>query len=154
MRSFPFLILLFLFLSCGKKSLPSSQTNIKHPQTDEYATTINETDLLDVAIDVPIEISLNKIYFNQSESQFAEGKHSECGVSVLIDESYDFKLIGDLLEIRSEQGKWRKYLRISGESNSLIGIWINKTIEGSKLILSRMTFVSEERMILRNHCES
>jgi hypothetical protein len=154
MRRLPLLIFCILFFSCGKKTLPSSQVNIKHPQADEYATTINETDLLDVAIDVSIEISLNKIYFKQSESQIAEGKHSDCALSVLADESYDYKYDGDLLEIRSKQGILRKFLRLSGEPNSLIGIWTNKTIEGSKMILSRMTFVSEERMIIRNHCES
>lgn len=154
MRGLPFLLCCFLFFSCGKNSLPSSRAEVKHPQTDEYGTTINDIDLLDVAIDVPIEISMHKIYFKQSETQIAEGMHSECELNVRFDESYDFKLTDNLLEIKSENGPWRKFVRISGNFDSLIGTWTNKTNDGAKMIMSRMTFVSEERLIIRSHCES
>lgn len=154
MRFFLFLIFLFLFLSCGKKNLPSTQSVIKQPQDNEYSTTINEIDLLDVAIDVPIEISQNKIYFKNTESQIAEGMHSTCQLNVLMDEPYDYKIAGNVLEVKSVQGAWKKFLRDSGAPDLLIGTWTNKTIKGSMTIVNRMTFVSEGRIIMRSHCES
>ena len=154
MRFFLFLIFLFLFISCGKNNIPSTQSVIKQPQDDEYSTTINEIDLLDVAIDVPIEISQNKIYFKNSEQQIAEGMHSNCQLNVSMEEPYDYKLAGNLLELKSVQGAWRKFLRGSGAPDLLIGTWTNKTIQGSMTIVNRITFVSEGRVIMRSHCES
>ena len=71
-----FLLLAFLsvLVSCGQNG--SSTSGDKAERQEEYYTDVREVDLLDVAMDVPVETNGNSIVFRQSFSQAANGVRS------------------------------------------------------------------------------
>jgi hypothetical protein len=149
-----FLLLAFslVLISCNQ-SKKSSGGGSPERQNEEFVTNVREVDLLDVSLDVPIEISGNKIIFKQAANDSLEGASSSCSINVASEEAYSFKVDGDALEINTSAGKKMSFRRISGSANSIIGSWTGKFIEGSQLVLRRMTFVSESRLVMRTHCE-
>lgn len=148
--------ILFIFLSvlisCGQDGTQKSAKDDR--QDEEYITDVKEVDLLDVAMDVPIEVSGSKIVFKQSFSDSANGMASTCSIGVTKGETYDFKVSGATMLIQTAGGEKMDFTRVSGEGNNLVGSWTGKFQEGRKLVMKRMTFVSENRLIMRTHCES
>ena len=152
-------ILLLTFLavlvSCGQGG-SSSKSNgpSEERQTDEYVTDVREVDLLDVAMDVPVEISGSKITFKQSSNNAANGVRSTCSLGVTTGEAYDYSLSGSNLTIRTTSGERINLTRVSGDNGSIVGSWTSKSYNGEQLVKRRMTFVSENRLVMRTHCES
>lgn len=156
-----FLLLTFLavLVSCGQggsssKSSKNDGGERQQRQNDEYVTDVREVDLLDVAMDVPVEISGNKIIFKQAVTDSANGVRSSCSVGVTAGEAYDFSVNGSTLTIRTPAGEKMSLKRVSGDNGSIVGSWTGKVQNGEQLVLRRMTFVSESRLVMRTHCES
>ena len=169
-----FLLLTFLsvlVVSCGDKG-SSSSNNANGPQRqqaptgnhngngtgtivspNEYTSDVKETDLLDVAMDVPVEISGSKIIFKQTVSNAANGIRSTCSANVTSGEAYDYKVAGSTLSIRTASGQAMDLSRVSGNDGSIVGSWTGKQYVGDQFIIRRMTFVSENRLVMRTHCE-
>lgn len=149
-----FLLLIFItvLVSCGQNG-PGKSTD-KDQQNEEYITDVKQVDLLDVAMDVPIEVSGDKIIFKQEANDSANGVISSCAVGVTAGETYGYQVKGQSMTIKTSTGQKMTFTRISGEGNNLVGSWSGKFYEGSTLVMKRMTFVSEDRMILRTHCET
>ncbi len=150
-----FLLLTFLsvLVSCGQGGSSKSGGSEK-PQNQEYITDVREVDLLDVAMDVPVQVSGSQIIFKQSIADSANGVRSTCSVGVTAGEAYNYAVNGKSLVIRTPAGKKMNFTRVSGEGNSIVGSWSGKFMDGSQLVMKRMTFVSQERLIMRTHCES
>lgn len=149
-----FLLLAFLsvLVSCGEQSSnKSSQTQER--QDEEYVTNIQGVDLLDVAMDVPVEISGGQILFKQSVADSAAGVRSSCTVGVTSGEAYSYALNGSSLLVKTSNGQSMNFARVSGEAGSILGSWTSKSVQSGQLIMRRLTFVSENRMIMRTHCE-
>jgi hypothetical protein len=148
--------LLFIFLtalvSCGQDGSKKGGEDVR--QNDEYITDVREVDLLDVAMDVPIEVSGNKIIFKQSVSDSSNGVASTCSIGVTTGETYDFSVNGSSMMIKTSTGKKMTFTRVSGEGNDLVGSWSGKFQEGPMFVMKRMTFVSQDRLIMRTHCET
>ena len=150
-----FLLLTFLavLVSCGQGG-SSSKSGDKERQNEEYVSDVRQVDLLDVAMDVPVEISGNKIIFKQAVADSANGVRSSCSVGVASGEAYDFNLDGSKLTIRTSAGERINLTRVSGDGGSIVGSWTGKSYNGEQLVMRRMTFVSENRLVMRTHCES
>ena len=154
-----FLLLTFLavLVSCGQGGSSSKSSDggeREQRQNEEYVTDVREVDLLDVAMDVPVEISGNKIIFKQAVADSANGVRSSCSVGVAVGEAYDFSVSGSTLTIRTPAGEKMSLKRVSGNNGSIVGSWTGKVQNGDQLVLRRMTFVSENRLVMRTHCES
>ena len=148
---FLFLAFLFVMVSCGQ-NMSSTSSDKDELSNEEYVTDIREVDLLDVAMDVPVEVRGNKIIFKSSANNSENGIRSSCAVGVTSGEAYDFSLNGNGLSIRTPQGEKMNFVRISGQSG-IVGGWSSKVYKGEQLIMRRLTFVSENRMVMRTHCE-
>jgi hypothetical protein len=148
---FLFLASLLVMVSCGQNS-SSKGGNQGELSNEEYVTDIREVDLLDVAMDVPVEVTGNKIIFKGSASNSENGIRSTCALSVASGDAYDFSLSGGALMIRTPKGERMNFVRVSGQSG-IIGSWASKAYLGEQLIMRRLTFVRENRMVMRTHCE-
>jgi hypothetical protein len=153
-RHMRFLLLAFLsvLVSCGQKN-PSTSVD-KAERQEEYFTDVREVDLLDVAMDVPVETSGSSIVFRQSFSQAANGVRSTCNLAVTSGEAYSYRLNGNTLVIQTSSGEKMNLNRVSGEKGSIVGSWAGRARSGVQLIARRLTFVSQNRLIMRTHCES
>ncbi len=157
-----FLLLTFLsvLVSCGQDSSSSKKQNEEdngngnRPTTlTEYATDVKQVDLLDVAMDVPVEVSGNRIIFKQSMANSANGlQGTTCSVGVTSGEEYTYQVNGANMDLVAN-GQKMTFKRVSGQGNSIVGSWTGKTNSGSQLILRRLTFLSENRLVMRTHCE-
>ena len=149
-----FLLLTFLsvLVSCGQGS--SSKNATPDVQNKEYITEVRQVDLLDVAMDVPVEVSGNKIIFKESFSESTNGVSTTCSLGVTSGESYDFQISGTSMLIKTSSGKKMTFRRVSGVGDSIVGSWTGRAKEGNQLVLRRMTFVSQDRLVMRTHCES
>lgn len=151
---FLLLALSLVLISCNQNTKSSGGGGGPERQNEEFVTNVREVDLLDVSLDVPIEISGNKIVFKQAANDALEGSNSSCSITVASDEAYSFKVDGNALEIKTSAGKKMSFQRISGSGNNIVGSWTGKSREGSQLVMRKMTFVSESRLVMRTHCES
>lgn len=152
-----FLLIAFLstlVVSCGQNGSSSKSGSNDDRQNEEYVTDVREVDLLDVAMDVPVEISGNRIIFKQSVADAATGVRSTCNVSVTSGEAYTFSVDGSNLTLRTPSGEKMSLKRVSGSGNSIVGSWSGKSYKGDQLVMRRVTFVSENRLVMRTHCES
>lgn len=148
-----FLLLAFLsvLVSCGQNLSTSGD---KPERQEEYYSEVREVDLLDVAMDVPVETSGSSIVFGLSFSQAANGVRSNCSLAVTSGEAYSFRLDGNSLMIQTSTGEKMSLKRVSGDRGSIVGSWAGKIRKGDQLIARRLTFVSQNRLIMRTHCES
>ena len=151
-----FLLLAFLsvLVSCGQNGSSKSSGGSDEPQNQEYITDVREVDLLDVAMDVPVEISGNRIIFRETMTDSANGLRSTCSMGVTTGEAYTFVVSGAAMTIQTPSGLKMSFERVSGAGDSIIGSWSGKSYEGTKLVMRRMTFVSSDRLVMRTHCES
>ena len=149
-----FLLLTFLsvLVSCGQGS--SSKNATPDVQNQEYITEVRQVDLLDVAMDIPVEVSGHKITFKESFSESTNGVSTTCSLGVTSGESYDFQISGTSMLIKTSSGKKMTFRRVSGVGDSIVGSWTGRAKEGNQLVLRRMTFVSQDRLVMRTHCES
>ena len=148
-----FLLLTFLsfLVSCGQGSSSKKTPDL---QNQEYVTEVKQIDLLDVAMDIPVEVSGHKIIFKESYSESTNGVSTTCSLGVTSGESYDFQISGTSMLIKTSSDKKLTFRRVSGVGDSIVGSWTGRAKEGNQLILRRMTFLSLDRLVMRTHCES
>lgn len=147
-------LLVVLVTACGEKGTSEKLNEVvSDPQFDGYSIDVKELDLLDVVLDVPIEISSEKIFFKSTESDVAVGSHSTCESSFTSGENYIYQLNGSNLTLTKSNGEKLDLKRVSGEGEDLIGSWKGNSTKGAQSIMSRFTILSENRLIVRTHCE-
>jgi hypothetical protein len=147
--------LLFVLVSACNEKMASSkqQPAVADTQYDGYSVDVEELDLLDVVLDVPIEVSGDKIFFKSTEREVAVGAHSTCESTFTMGENYDYQLNGSVLTLTKSNGEKFDLKRISGEGADLVGAWKGTTLKGHQSIMQRFTILSENRLIVRTHCE-
>lgn len=147
-------LFLFILMSCGQKSSPSKGM-IKQTdhQMDEYFTNVTSVDLLDIAMDVAIDLVGDKIIFKQAASDKSEGEHSVCDMNVNVDEAYVFKLDGSFLKIQTSSGEKISFVKVSKDATGILGSWTSKSFRGNQMMMRKFTFISENRLVMRTHCE-
>jgi hypothetical protein len=142
---------LSVLFSCGQES--NNSTGASREDQHQYYTDVREVDLLDVALDVPVEITGNQIVFKQSFANSENGVRTTCSVAVTSGEAYTYRLDGNSLIIQTAAGEKMRLSRVSGE-NGIVGSWTGRVRSGDQLMSRRLTFVSEDRLVMRTHCES
>lgn len=149
------IIVLFLFLlSCGQKIEGNSdKPSSKIPQYELGGIeSVRETDFLDGTVDLPFQISGNKIIFKRGDNQSVTGLYTTCSMGVDFGEVWEFIQSGnDALEIIMK-GKRHRFERAT-PGKGLLGGWSWRTYQGETLILKRLTFLTMDRLIMRTHCE-
>lgn len=153
MRSF-IVLLLLLLISCGKKvESQSDRPSSKIPQYDLGGIeSVRETDLLDATIDLPFQVSGNKIIFKRGDSQTMTGLYTTCSMGVDFGEVWEFFQSGDDSLELIMKGKRHKFKRAT-PGKGLLGGWTWRSYKGETLILKRLTFLTMDRLIVRTHCE-
>ncbi len=101
-----------------------------------------------------MDVSGNKITFKESFSESTNGVSTTCSLGVTLGESYDFQISGTSMLIKTSSGKKMTFRRVSGVGDSIVGSWTGRAKEGKQLVLRRMTFLSQDRLVMRTHCES
>lgn len=149
-----FLVFLGILVSCGQSTTSSGDKSERpNRQEEEYVTNIREVDLLDVSIDVPVEITSDKIIFKKTTNHSLDGVRSSCSVDVTEGQSYGYALRGNRLEIFTSGRDKLSFARV-GAGNGIVGSWTWRGYQGETLVIRRMSFVSENRLIMRAHCEN
>lgn len=149
-----FLLLTFLsvlVVSCGQGG--SSSNSSGERQDEEFSVVLGETDLLDVAVDVPVEITRDSIVFKQSASRTDSGKHSNCSVTVNSGEAYTYSVNGSSMTVKTPAGERLSFVRKSG-SDGINGSWFGESFNGKQMIHRRLSILGDSRMVLRTSCES
>jgi hypothetical protein len=151
---FLFMIFLSAFISCGQKDPSTKTIKADTPERqEEYYTDIREVDLLDVAMDVSVDITGNQIVFKQTITNSVDGVRSSCSLGVVSGQSYTYRINGNILEIQTTTGEKMSLKRVSGDSG-IVGSWTGRMKSGDQMISRRLTFITENRLVMRTHCES
>jgi hypothetical protein len=102
---------------------------------------------------VAIDLIGDKIIFKQSASDKSEGEHSVCNINVEAEEAYVFKLDGSSLQIQTSSGEKMSFIKVSKDATGILGSWTSKSIRGTQMIMRKFTFINENRLVMRTHCE-
>ncbi len=161
MRLAPFITFIFLLLSCGQdenNSSVSGQKNLCDLNGSSVDCTAIEgadglgIDLLNALIDVPVQIEETEIIFLRDKAVSASGRRITCKASVRNGEIYRYSLQDDKLLLMTEEGSF-EYSRIS-DGEGLQGVWIWKGFVDQGMHLRKsITFIDDNRVVLRHHCE-
>ena len=161
MRYVPLLLALMFVVSCGKES---SKTNSRQESNtclyegDEKCDTIQAADglgidLLDTIVDVSINVSNSEITFLESKVSRQEGRRISCETEVRNGEVYRFSVNGNKLNLKTDTGNFT-FIRLNDEGASIIGAWNWKGyVDQGTHVIKTITFISENRAIIKTHCE-
>lgn len=160
-----FLAVLLVLSACGKQESSSSKGKELHQQN---VCNLNGAqvscdaldgadglgiDLLDTTVDVGIDLTDSEVIFRESKSQTAQGRRINCKTSVRIGEKYQYSLNGNTLDVTKDDGESFRFERLNGGS-SILGAWaVSSYIDQGTHIIRQITFVSNDRAILKTHCE-
>jgi hypothetical protein len=162
MKFFAFYLVLVSFVSCGQKqnSNSTSITPIAKQETEcdlDLCDVIRSDDrvveLLDSMIDVPIEISDDHVKILVSKLSIDQGSSFNCESEASAGEIYDFSLDNNYLNLKIQNENYR-LVRLNKDSEGLNGSWTwrGKSDQGVQMIKT-FSFIGENRMILKTHCE-
>ena len=149
------LLLSFLLLiGCQEKSPQYSKSDPNLVEIDGYTSVIRSLDLLDVVFDASIKTSTDKLIFMKSSSVTDVGEHSTCEIRINEGEAFRHSFQGLDLKIIYPDGTNLVFQRISGSDGEIIGTWRNERKVGQQRIKTRLSILSDERLIMRTHCEA
>lgn len=109
-------------------------------------------DLLETMIDVPVVVEGSEIRFTQDKTATSQGRRISCKTSVKSGEIYRYALRGSRLLIMTASGSYEMDRLSDGEGLSGTWMWKGYVDNGTHLI-KQMTFLSNNRVILRTSCE-
>lgn len=161
MRLFPVIALLSLLASCGQDSKDAS-SKVQRGLCDLNGASVECSaiegadgegiDLLNSIIDVPVRIQDSDITFLADKTASSAGRRITCKASVRNGEVYRFALRGEKLLLMTEQGSF-EYSRIS-DGEGLAGAWTwNGFVDQGMHLIKNITFIENNRVIIRHHCE-
>jgi hypothetical protein len=149
------LFLSFLVLiGCQEKSPPYSKSEPDLVEIDGYTSVRRSLDLLDVVFDASIKTYTDKLIFTSSTSVTDVGDHSSCEIRINEGDTFRHSFQGVDLKIIYPDGTKLVFQRISGSDGEIIGSWRNERRVGEQRIKTRLSILSDERLIMRTHCEA
>jgi hypothetical protein len=163
MRLVSLLFILILSASCGQESgEKSSSSPTKRGLCDLNGNSVDcqsitgadgqGIDLLESVIDVPVKIENADITFLADKSALSTGRRINCKTSVKNGEVYRFALRGEKLLIMTGAGNYEMERLSDGEGLTGAWVWKGYVDQGTHIIRS-MTFLSNNRVVLRTSCE-
>lgn len=163
MRFFSLFAVLILSLSCGKNDNGGTSTFSKTQGVCDLdgSNVACESikgadglgiDYLESAIDVPVKIQNSEITFLADKTSSSQGRRISCKLSVKNGEVYRFALKGDRLSLTTNEGSFDMERLSEGEGLGGAWLWKGYVEQGVHMIRS-ITFIGNDRMILRNNCE-
>lgn len=109
-------------------------------------------DLLESMIDVPVKISGADIQFMADKTSTAQGRRISCDAKVKSGEIYRYALRGDTLILMTGEGSFEYNRLISG--TGLTGAWKWKGyVDDGAYMIRQITFLGENRVVIRHNCE-
>jgi hypothetical protein len=149
------LMLLFLIVSCGKNQSASSSAAVEEQERGHTGVNASDTavpDLLNVTLDVPIELSTDRITFLKSASMTDQGKRHSCSMSVSDSEIWHYSLSGNQLNIEMVSGTQLNMVKHNSYGTGAHGVWIAKALSHGMKMIYRFTLFND-RIILNQDCE-
>lgn len=162
MRLVSLLAILILSASCGQDSGGGSGSSGRRGICDLNGREVacesiqgadgQGIDLLESVIDVPVKIENADITFLADKSAISTGRRINCKTSVKNGEVYRFALRGERLLVMTASGSYEME-RIS-DGNGLTGAWMWKGyVDQGTHVIRNMTFLGNNRVIMRTQCE-
>lgn len=162
MRLVSLFFILILTAACGKdndeKSVSSQKSGLcsLNGQTVACQSIVGADglgiDLLESMIDVPVKVQDTDVTFLADKTAISTGRRITCKTSVKNGEIYRIALRGDKLLVMTGDGSLE--MERLNEGTGLNGTWVWKGyVDEGTHIFRQMTFLSTNRVILRNNCE-
>lgn len=162
MRLVSLLTILILSASCGQDGGSGSSSSSRRGLCDLNGSTVacesirgadgQGVDLLESVIDVPVKIENADITFQADKSAVSTGRRINCKTSVKNGEVYRFALRGEKLLLMTGEGSFEMTRLSDGEGISGAWVW-NGYIEEGTHVIRNMTFIGNNRVIMRTSCE-
>lgn len=160
MRSLIFCLALLGLASCGNSGSGSS----KAPQEQQQRTIngymdlsnglVGSSDLLTVTMDVPVNISADKIVFTSNRSATDSGEAITCSMNFSSGETYSYSVDSQNLVIVSSNGTSYTMTRSGNNGSDIIGTWTWSGSENGMAIHRRFSIPTKGRLIVNQDCES
>ena len=154
MKILSLMLILGLMVSCGNDSSGGGSSKTRQAQeesSDNITADGLGIDLLDTTVDVPAKVSAQEITFLETESSVEEGRRISCKTSVTSGEAYPYSLSGNSLSLKTPEGTFSMERLTDG--NDIIGSWSWKGMKNGHSMIKILSVVSEDRVILKTHCE-
>lgn len=150
------LLLMFLVVSCGKNQSSSSSSGARQEQQrgfidlSESGTTV--PDLLNVTLDVPVEITTDRITFLRNASLTDQGVRHSCGLNVKESEIWHYSVGGNRLNLEMANGSRLNMEKQSSYGTGAQGVWMARASNNGMKMIYRFTLF-QDRIILNQDCE-
>lgn len=152
-----YLIFILLFIaSCGKDGGPSGASAQKQESPRGYVEVNNTSesvpDLLNVTLDLPVEVSGDRIVFLKSGSLIDQGNRKTCSLNIREQEIWHYSSSGNSLRIETADGFILSMTKLSSNDSGLYGVWTWHGQMNNMKTFRRITLLSG-RIIINQDCE-
>lgn len=150
MKTWIVLSLLIVITACGKNGSSSSSGDVPEAEFVDVSTTGVQADLLNVTLEVPVKLGVDRIQILRSVSLTDQGSRKTCSFQVNANEEWFYTLTGNSLSVETGSGAEMVFKRLSG--NSIQGIWTWSGPQNGMKIIRRLSLL-DDRLILNQDCE-
>ncbi len=148
------LSILVLLASCGKDGSSSSSVKGPGPMNQEYEEVLTDSipDLLNVTLDVPVEVTTDRIQFLRDASVADSGAHITCRLQTGTGDIWHHTLRGPNLSVDLGTGQPLTFKKESSLGAHPYGVWHWQGVENGMKVLRQLTLL-EGRLILSQDCQ-
>lgn len=152
-----YLIFVLIFLvACGKDGGTSGNPSEKQEEQRGYVDVSNTTDgtpdLLNVTLELPAEISGDRVVFLKSGFMAEQGGRKTCALKINEQEIWHFSVNGNNMRFETADGTVLSMTRMSSSESSLYGVWTWHGQINNMKTFRRITLLSG-RVIINQDCE-
>lgn len=144
-------ILVTVITSCGKENSAGSGPRQNQETESEDLSTGSSSDLLNVTLDVPAEITSNQIIFQKAMSKSDKGEISDCSYQVTEGESYQYSVSGNELMVQTN-GSRLQMKRVENSGTGIFGSWYSLS-KGTKSRRETRISILPSRVVINVDCE-
>lgn len=157
MRLICLLAVLLVVTSCGKKGGSSSTGG---EQREEVCANSDcsifsdgtSVELLESVVDASVSISDSQILIHTSMTDMDQGDRLACKTEVKKGEIFYYSFAGDILTLQTSTGTY-PMKRVNQGQSGLRGPFVWRGQENGMNVMKTITFISSNRILLRNNCE-
>jgi hypothetical protein len=138
----------------GKSSPQPAQERTINGYMDLSNGLVGSSDLLTVTLDVPVNISADRIVFTSNRMGSDAGDSITCSMNFSSGEIYTYTVDGQNLVIQKSNGATYTMTRSGNHGLDIIGTWTWTGSENGMAIHRRFSILSNNRLIANQDCES